>query len=94
MLYLVLAHDGTDAEAPARRAAVRAKHLEGAKASAAAGILAMGGALLSKDGAMIGSAMLIEADSEDAVRAIVENDVYRHRGVWVEYQIWPFLRAV
>lgn len=94
MLYLILAHDGTDDEAPGRRAAVRAQHLEAAQAAAASGTLVMGGALLKGDGAMIGSAMLVEADDEDAARAMVENDIYHKSGVWVDVQIWPFRRAI
>lgn len=94
MLYLVLAHDGTDAEAPQRRASVRAQHLEAAQAAAASGTLVMGGALLADDGTMTGSAMVIEADDEAAARAMVENDIYRRSGVWVDVHIWPFRRAV
>ena len=43
MLFLVIAWDGTDAEAPARRQRVRATHLEGARALAADGIMHLGG---------------------------------------------------
>jgi uncharacterized protein len=48
MLYLVIAKDGTDSDAPARRQAVRAEHLEKVKPAVDSGFLLLGGALLSK----------------------------------------------
>jgi uncharacterized protein YciI len=94
MLFLVLAFDGGDAEAPQRRQKVREQHLEGAHALAAAGTLHLGGALLNDDGGMIGSALLIEAIDEADVRARLEADIYHRAGVWQRYEIRPFKRAV
>lgn len=94
MTFLVIAKDGTDADAPARRARVRERHLEDLRPLVEAGRVALGGALLADDGAMIGSALLLEADSEEEVRAIVERDVYRREGVWREVEIHPFRRAI
>lgn len=94
MLYLVIARDGNDPDAPARRQAVRERHLEGARALAERGTLQLGGALLGGDGGMIGSAMVIEADDEDALRALLADDVYARSGVWQRYEIYPFRRAV
>lgn len=94
MLFLIIAKDGDDADAPARRQAVRARHLEGAQALAAAGTLQLGGALLDAEGAMIGSAMLVEAPDEAAVHALVARDVYSQGDVWREYEVYPFKRAI
>ena len=94
MLYLVIAKDGTDAEAPARRQAARETHLIGAKELAAAGTLVLAGALLNDDGGMIGSAMLVEAEDVAAVRAILDADIYTRGGVWQRVDIHPFKRAV
>lgn len=94
MLYLVIAKDGRDPEAPARRQAVRADHLDGARTLAEAGTLQLGGALLDAAGGMIGSALVLEADDEAAVRALLEADVYARSDVWREYEIYPFKRAV
>ena len=93
MLYLVVARDGVDAEAPARRAAARPAHLEAAKRRAEQGLLPLGGALLDAEGAMIGSAVVLEAASEAEARAIVASDPYTQTGVWVSYDICPFKRA-
>lgn len=93
MQFLVIAHDGTDEGAPARRMAVREKHLEVAKGLHGNGILQLGGALLSESGSMVGSAMVIEADSEEALREMLSRDPYTHGGAWQRFEIWPFRRA-
>ena len=94
MLYLVIAKDGTDPDAPARRASVRETHLEGARALAAEGTLQVGGAILDDAGAMIGSALIVEAEDAAAVRALLEADIYHRGGVWRSYEVHPFKRAV
>jgi uncharacterized protein YciI len=93
MLYLIVAFDGTDDGAPARRAAARPSHLEAARPRNEEGRLPFGGAMLSEAGAMIGSAIVIEAADEAEARAYVENDPYTKGGVWVKYDVWPFKRA-
>lgn len=94
MLFLVIAKDGTDPDAPARRTSVREAHLEGARALAADGTLQLGGALLDEAGGMIGSALIVEAEDAAAVQALLEADVYHRGGVWRSYEVHPFKRAV
>ncbi len=94
MLYLVLAHDATDPDAPARRAAVRERHLEAVRPLVEAGTLRVGGAFLDDEGTMRGSMMLIEAEDEAALRRLLDDDVYRREGVWERFEIRPFVRAV
>lgn len=94
MLYLVIAKDGTDPDAPARRQAVRERHLEGARVLAERGTMHLGGAILDGAGTMVGSAIVLEADDEAAVRALLEADVYARQGVWQHYEIYPFRRAI
>ncbi len=93
MLYLIVAHDGTDPGAQERRAAVRPAHLVGAKQRSEAGLMPVAGAILNADGAMAGSVLVVEAADEAEARAIIENDIYTESGVWVRYDIWPFKRA-
>lgn len=94
MLFLVIAKDGTDPDAPERRQRVRDDHLVEARALAADGTLQVGGALLDAAGAMIGSALIVEAADEAAVRSLLEADVYHRAGVWRSYEVHPFKRAV
>lgn len=94
MLFAVIAKDGTDADAPARRMAVRAQHLAGIKPLVQDGTVLLGGALLNEAGGMIGSMMLLEAENETAARAILDRDVYVTGGVWQQYELHPFRIAV
>lgn len=94
MLFLVIAHDGTDEGALERRLAVREKHLERSSKLKEAGTLQLGGAILGEGGRMIGSAMVIEAENEEALRALLESDPYRDGDVWRRFEIWPFRRAL
>lgn len=93
MLYVVVAHDGDDDGAQARRAAARPAHIENGTRRSEAGGLPLGGAIIGPDGNMVGSVLVIEAADEDEARAIVEGDPYTAAGVWVEYRIYPFKRA-
>ena len=94
MLFLVIAKDGTDPDAPGRRQQVREAHLEGARALAADGTLVLGGALLDDAGGMIGSALVVEAEDAAAAQALLEADVYHRGGVWRSYEVHPFKRAI
>jgi uncharacterized protein YciI len=79
---VTVALDGTDAEAPARRAAVRAAHLERVTGMAANGTLTMGGAVLDDAGAMRGSITVTRHATDEAARAWVAEDPYVTGGVW------------
>ncbi len=94
MLYLILAKDGTDEGAPARRKKVREQHLKEVESAVASGVVKLGGALLNDLGEMTGSALLVEAASEAEVRDFLENDIYFKGGVWQTFKIYPFKRAV
>jgi hypothetical protein len=94
MLFAVIAKDGTDPDAPARRMSVRAQHLQGIEPLVQNGTVLLGGALLNSAGTMIGSLMLLQADSETEARAILERDVYVTGGVWQHFELHPFRIAV
>ncbi|OOQ86258.1 YCII-related domain protein [Penicillium brasilianum] len=88
--------------AQAKRLEVRPSHLEGVKPLVAAGTIVAGGAMLEshpaegETPAFKGSMMLAIAENEAEVRAILENDIYAHSGVWdlANAQIIPFKSAV
>ncbi len=94
MLFLILAHDAHDEGAPARRAAVRERHLQEVRPLVESGRLQVGGAFLDEEGTMRGSMLLLEAEDEAEARRVLQDDVYAREGVWERFEIWPFKRAV
>ncbi len=94
MAFLVIAKDGTDSEAPGRRAAVRDEHLAGMKPHIDSGVLQFAGAFLDEDGIMRGSVLLLDLPDRAAVEAHLQADVYTRTGVWQEFEISGFRRAV
>mgnify|MGYP005842369209 CR=1 FL=1 len=81
---VIIAMDGTDPEAPARRAAVRDAHLARAVPAARDGTLAMGGAILDEAGTMRGSIAVTRHATDDAARSWIAEDPYMTGGVWRE----------
>lgn len=81
---VIVAMDGTDEDAPARRAAARAAHLARVLPAARDGTLAMGGAILDEAGAMRGSIAVTRHASDEAARAWMAKDPYVTGGVWQE----------
>lgn len=85
-----------------KRLAARPTHLANLKPRVDSGQVVFGGATLTKQPAdgeapeMTGSAMLIKANSEEEVRAIVEGDAYVKGGAWdvSKMVITPFKCAV
>jgi uncharacterized protein len=93
MHWLVIARDGTDPDAPARRLAVREEHLAATRLLVDEGKVLYAGALLDDAGSMIGSMLVIDAPDEATVRAQIEGDVYFRGGVWQRYELHGFRRA-
>lgn len=94
MRFVILALDGTDAEAPARREAARPAHLERVKGLFEAGLFKYGGPLLNDEGKMIGSVAVYEADSEEALRAeIIDKEPYFTMDVWRTINVYPHKAA-
>ncbi|RZJ86191.1 MAG: hypothetical protein EON88_25150 [Brevundimonas sp.] len=89
MQFLIIGRDGTDADAPARRAAARPDHIEGLKARRAAGEVVEVGALLNDEGVPVGSAMIGEFADRAGAEAYVAAEPYTQAGVWVTTQITP-----
>src|SRR5579859_5215539 len=89
MQFLVMLYDGTDAEAPARRAATRPAHLEGIKGKAANGKRLFGGLLLNKAKKPTGSFLLVECADRAELDAIIANDPYTKGNVWQKVEVKP-----
>jgi uncharacterized protein YciI len=92
--YLVLAYDGTDAEAPARRAAARPAHLEGVGPMVERREIIAGGAILNDAGAMIGSGVIVEFADRAALDHWLATDPYATGGVWKRIEVLPYRLAV
>ena len=91
MRFVVLGLDGTDAEAPARRAAARPAHLEAMKPLVEGGILKYAGPLLDKEENPNGSMMVLEYDTEEQLRAeFLAKEPYVTEGVWKTITVYPF----
>jgi uncharacterized protein YciI len=94
MQFLVLAYDGTDAEAPARRRAVRGIHFEGIKPMVERGELRAAGAILDDAGNMIGSVVFADFPNRAALDAWLDREPYAKNGVWKRIEVKPFRLAV
>lgn len=87
--YLVIARDGTDAEAHSRRLAARPAHLENAKGLVEAGKIVSGGAIFYDAGNMIGSAMMVDFPDRAELDAWLRTDPYTTGNVWQTFEITP-----
>ena len=86
--WAIIAMDGTDAGAEARRLAARPAHLAGLQPLLAAGRVLLGGAILdAPEGRMVGSIMAVTAPDEAAARALVAQDPYVQQGVWQDIRV-------
>jgi uncharacterized protein YciI len=92
--FLLIAHDGDDAEALDRRMAVRTSHLEGTAPLVAAGQILVGGAILDDVGRMVGSMVLADFPDRAALDEWVSNDPYVTGDVWRRIDVVPFRTAV
>ncbi|KAH9900116.1 hypothetical protein F4778DRAFT_782233 [Xylariomycetidae sp. FL2044] len=81
-----------------KRLDVRSKHIENIKPLVESGVIKKGGALLNQpdtgDASALdfhGSALIVSAESREAVVDLINKDIYAASGVWdVENaQIWP-----
>ena len=93
MEFLVIAYDGTDHDALERRMAVREVHLKNARRLVAAGHIVEGGAILDEAGQMIGSAVIVDFPSREALDDWLNTEPYIIHGVWQTIEIKPFRLA-
>lgn len=88
--YLVTAYDYTDIEALQRRMNVRPHHLDAAKELRANGNYVLGGAILNEEGKMIGSVMIVQFETEEALEAWKQNEPYITQKIWESVDVKPF----
>ena len=88
--YVIIAYDGTDADALDRRLAVREAHLENTRKLKAAGNFIEGGAMLDDQGKMIGSVVIVGFPSRNELDIWLNNDPYVTGNVWQKIEIQSF----
>ncbi|WP_240048222.1 YciI family protein [Crenalkalicoccus roseus] len=90
MGYAVLAFDGEDEAAPARRMAARERHLEVITGWAADGRLALGVPLFGEGGRILGSLMVLEVPDRAGVEAYLAAEPFNDGSVWRRVTVHPF----
>ena len=89
MQFIVIAFDGQDGEAQARRAAARPAHLSQAKQLQDNGRLLHAAAILDDAESMIGSIMVFDLADRAALDAWLKNEPYVTGEVWQKIEVYP-----
>jgi uncharacterized protein len=90
MQFLLIAFDGTDAEALDRRLKVRGEHLDKIALLKKSGEFLFGGAILNDDGKMIGSMIVYEFPDRQSLDEMLKKEPYVTGKVWEKIEIHPF----
>ena len=93
MEFLIMAYDGKDPEAKARRLRVRQAHLDGVQEMKKTGTFINGGAILDDNGEMIGSTLYMDFPTRAALDEWLATDPYVTGGVWVNIEVRPIRLA-
>jgi len=89
MQFLVTGYDGTDEKALDRRLAVRQNHIERNDELRDAGHLLYAVAILDQADKMVGSCMIFEFDSREALNEWLKEEPYIIGNVWQKIEISP-----
>ena len=89
MQFLVMAKDGNDEDALARRQASREHHLKYSDFAVQAGEQILGAALLDKDDNMRGSVMIVDFENIDKLKEWLDHEPYITGNVWKDVDIIP-----
>ena len=87
MQFIITAIDHTDEDAINRRLSSRKAHLSGIELMVKEGSFLSGGAILNKEGKMIGSSVHVEFASRTDVDRWISQDPYSTGRVWNEVSI-------
>lgn len=92
--FCMIARDGTDAEAVARRQRARPAHYVNIQPYVAAGNILFAGGLKDEAGDMVGSVVFAEFPSRAALDAWIAQDPNMIEGVWQSIEIHETFVAV
>jgi uncharacterized protein YciI len=87
--YVILAYDANDADAQERRMANRQAHIDAMTKARAQGQMLCGAALLDASGKMIGSNVVVNFASREALDAWLAAEPYVTGKVWKDISILP-----
>lgn len=88
MQFIVLGFDGADAAAPARRLAMRPRHLEQSVRMYAAGRWLFSSAILDEEGAMVGSMIVCDFASREVLEdEWLRTEPYVTGNVWERFEV-------
>ena len=90
MGFVLIGHDGEDADAATRREAARAPHLASIHRNASAGRLVMSGPRLRPDGSTAGSLQFFEVPTQADMDTYLEEEPFVAKGVWTRVEVLPF----
>lgn len=93
MEFILIAYDGTDAEAQERRMKFRPDHLEKIAALREAGEFLFGGAILNEAGQMTGSMIVYSFPDRASLDERLKEEPYIYGKVWEKIEIKPFRPA-
>lgn len=91
MLYVVIAHDGTEPGTLERRMAVRPEHMANGEKMMKEGSFLFGGAILDGAGKMAGGVLVVSFPTRDGVDAWLAEEPYILQKVWSRVEVHPFL---
>lgn len=90
MQFIITAYDGKDENALERRLAAREEHLKVAETMFLEKKFLYAGAILDDNEKMIGSCVIVDFESREAIDAYLKEEPYVLGNVWQEIDIKPF----
>jgi uncharacterized protein YciI len=90
MAFVILAYDGTDERAPARRMGARDAHVAFITQEAAAGRLALALPLHDEAAQTVGSMIVLDAADRAGVDAYLAAEPFSTGDVWQRHEVYPF----
>jgi uncharacterized protein YciI len=89
MHFIITGHDGSDAGALERRMKVREEHMRGVDELVRKKRLLYAAALLNDAGTMIGSTMIVDFESREALDLYLATEPYVTGRVWEHIDVTP-----
>lgn len=88
--YIMYGWDATDEQALERRMSIRPAHFDNARKLKANGNFIIGGAMLSDEGKMIGSTMVMQFETKEQLQQWLDTEPYITGRVWERMDLRPF----